>query len=81
MHAMADDRVVLTEDQDFGELVMRENVTVEGVILLELDRLSSAAEAQRVAAVVAEYADRIMGYLVVVEPTRLRFRPLNHFVP
>jgi hypothetical protein len=43
-----------------------------GMILLELDRLSNAAEAE----VVSVHADKLLGNLVVIEPGRIRIRPL-----
>jgi predicted nuclease of predicted toxin-antitoxin system len=74
--ADSDDRVLITEDRDFGELVVRQRLKVRGVILLELDRLPSAAEAERVAEVVRIHASKLPGNLLVVEPTRVRVRPL-----
>ena len=68
--------ILITEDRDFGELVIRQRLSVRGVILLELDRLSDAAEADAVAAFVSAHADKISGNLVVIEPGRIRLRPL-----
>src|SRR3954453_16909310 len=68
--------VLITEDRDFGELVIRQRLAIRGVILLELDRLSNAAEADAVADVVSTHADRLLGNLLVVEPGRVRIRPL-----
>ncbi|MGH7059578.1 MAG: DUF5615 family PIN-like protein, partial [Stellaceae bacterium] len=68
--------ILITEDRDFGELVIRQRLGVRGVILLELDRLSNAAEADAVAAFVAVHADKLVGNLVVIEPGRIRLRPL-----
>ena len=45
--ADAEGCILITEDRDFGELVIRQRLSVRGVILLELDRLSNAAEAGR----------------------------------
>jgi len=74
--AEAEDRILITEDRDFGELVVRQRLDVRGVILLELDRLSNTAEADRVAEVVAANADKLLGNLIVIEPARVRIRPL-----
>jgi predicted nuclease of predicted toxin-antitoxin system len=73
--ADAEDCILLTEDRDFGELVIRQRLDVRGVILLELDRLSNAAEAD-VAEVVSAHSDKLVGNLVVIEPGRIRVRPL-----
>lgn len=74
--ASSEDRILITEDRDFGELVVRQRLTVRGVVLLELDRLSNSAEADVVRAVVSANADQLAGNLVVVEPGRVRVRPL-----
>ena len=76
--AVADreDRILITEDRDFGELVVRQRLGVRGVMLLELDRLSNVAEAALVTDVATVHADKLVGNLVVVEPGRVRVRPL-----
>ena len=74
--ANADDMVLITEDRDFGDLVVRRGLPVAAILLLELDKLSNAAEADRVFAVVTEERDTIEGHFVVIEPARLRRQPL-----
>jgi predicted nuclease of predicted toxin-antitoxin system len=74
--ADAEGCILITEDHDFGELVIRQRLGVRGMILLELDRLSNATEADLVAAVVSTHADKLLGNLVVIEPGRIRVRPL-----
>jgi len=74
--AAAEDCILLTEDRDFGELVIRQRLAVRGMILLEMDRLSNATEADVVAEVVSAHADRLLGNLLVIEPGRIRVRPL-----
>jgi predicted nuclease of predicted toxin-antitoxin system len=46
--AGAENRILITEDRDFGEMVVRQRVAVQGMILVELDRLSNPAEAAAV---------------------------------
>lgn len=74
--ANAEGGVLVTEDRDFGELVIRQRLGVRGVLLLELDRLSNVAEAEAVRTFVSTHADKLNGNLVVVEPGRIRIRPL-----
>jgi predicted nuclease of predicted toxin-antitoxin system len=71
--ANADGRVLITEDRDFGELAVRQRLGIAGVMLLELDRLTNSAEADRV----SRHADKLLGSLVVIEPARVRLRPLE----
>lgn len=74
--AEADQRILITEDRDFGELVIRRKLPVLAVLLLELDQLSNRAEAERVLDVVTTLKEQIVGKLVVIEPSRTRLRPL-----
>ena len=75
--ANAEDCILITEDRDFGELVVRQRLGVRGIILLELDRLSNVAEAEAVVHVVNVHAESLLGHLVVIEPGRVRLRPLQ----
>lgn len=75
--AHADGRVLITEDRDFGELIVRQRFGIAGVMLLELDRLTNSAEVDRVADVVSAHAGKLLGNLMVVEPARLRLRQLK----
>lgn len=75
--ATGEARILITEDRDFGELVIRQRLGVPGVVLLELDRLSNAAEAHRVAAIVSASAEKLAGRLTVIEPGRIRIRPIT----
>jgi predicted nuclease of predicted toxin-antitoxin system len=74
--ADAEGRILITEDRDFGEMVIRQRLGLHGLMLLELDRLSNATEADTVADVVAAHAYKLAGNLVVIEPGRIRVRPL-----
>ena len=74
--ASREERILITEDRDFGELVVRQRLGLHGVVLLELDRLSNAAEADLVEAVVSANLSKPAGSLVVIEPGRVRVRPL-----
>jgi predicted nuclease of predicted toxin-antitoxin system len=75
--AEADGRILITGDRDFGEMVVRQRLELRGVPLLELDRLTNAMRADAVAEVVSAHAERLDGNLVVVEPGRIRIRPLR----
>lgn len=69
--------ILITEDRDFGQLVVRQRLEVQGVVLLELDRLSNVAEADRVATAIAANPGKLTGNLFVIEPGRVRIRPLQ----
>lgn len=74
--ANAEDRVLLTEDKDFGDLVFRSRMAAPGVVLLRLDPENGPAKWLRLEAAIAEFGDRIFGRYIVIEAKRFRSRPL-----
>ncbi|MEM8557302.1 MAG: DUF5615 family PIN-like protein [Bacteroidota bacterium] len=74
--AYAEDRVLLTEDKDFGELVVRLGLDTHGVVLLRFAEADAHLKAKRLLGLLEEYAARLRGRFVVVTADRFRFRPL-----
>lgn len=70
------DRVLLTEDKDFGDLVFRSRMAAPGVVLLRLAPENGPAKWLRLKAAIAEFGDRIPGRYIVIEARRFRSRPL-----
>jgi len=75
--ACALDRVLLTEDVDFGDLVVRFGHPTKGVIRVDLKSLDPAGQAQRLVAAIAMLDERTVGALTTIEPTRTRVRTLT----
>ena len=71
-----DSRILITEDRDFGEMVIRQRVGVPGIVILQLDRLSPDGEAKLILDVITSHANKLSGNLLVIEPSRVRIRPL-----
>jgi predicted nuclease of predicted toxin-antitoxin system len=74
--AHQDGRVLITADQDFGELAVRFGLPSVGIVNLALGELSARTCADITAAALHNFEDRIIGNLVTVEPGRVRIRPL-----
>ena len=74
--AVREDRVLLTEDTDFGELVVRLGKPAVGVVLLRLAGEPPAVKAARVRLLLEAHGDRVRGHHVVVGRDRLRLRVL-----
>lgn len=51
--AQRERRILITEDRDFGELVVRRRRDLVGLVLIELDRLTNANAAERVVSVMS----------------------------
>jgi predicted nuclease of predicted toxin-antitoxin system len=72
--AQAEDRVLITNDRDFGELVFRLRQPHQGVILLRLgDYAPLATKIQRLNDVLTRYGDQLE-HFIVVTPRTIRVR-------
>ena len=70
-------RLLLTEDKDFGELVLRWRYNVPGVVLVRVSPDLAALRWIRLAAAIDRYGERLVGRYTVVEEERFRSRSLS----
>ena len=75
-HAATEERVLLTEDKDFGELVIRLGLPAYGIVLLRINPADSESKLCRLREVLTSDAARIPGAFVVVDELKTRFRPI-----
>ena len=74
--AMREGRVLLTFDQDFGELAWRAGLPASsGIVLFRLPMPAAAEAGAMLAARICERNDWA-GHFTVIEPGRIRMRPL-----
>ncbi len=71
--AFDENRVLITNDKDFGEKVYRERYPHKGVVLLRLEDERSDSKIDALQSLLSDYAERISGSFVVVTETRVRF--------
>lgn len=72
--AHADGRVLVTVDNDFGELAVRQGVPHSGIIRLAMTPV--VLEAEVCLAVIAAFAEELIdGAIVTATPRRMRLRP------
>ena len=74
--AQEEERLFLTEDKDFGELVFRFKLAVPGVVLLRIDPEKSQLKWTRLESAIAKFGEGLFGRYVVIEEARFRSRPL-----
>jgi len=74
--AYKEERILVTEDKDFGELVFRLRNRTVGIVLLRIDVADRDLKWPRLKKLIDNYAGRLLGHLVVVGRDRFRFRPL-----
>ena len=69
-------RVLLTEDKDFGELVVRLKLPAYGIVFLRMNPADSAGKLARFRNLLRHHAQRLPGSFVVLTPKMARFRSL-----
>jgi predicted nuclease of predicted toxin-antitoxin system len=74
--AAAEQRLVLTMDKDFGELIVRSGKLHAGVLLLRLDDAGSEEKQRIVQQIFALHHDALAGNYCIYQKGRLRIRRL-----
>jgi hypothetical protein len=76
--ATVDDRLLITEDRDFGLLTIRNREPAVGVIVIAVSAFGwpSPKLASHVADTLAEFGETCIGSLTTIEPGRARQRNL-----
>ena len=77
--AQHQERLLLTADLDFGELVFRERLTSHGVVLLRMEDLVVQERIARLHAVWAILEAHALGQFMVITEERVRVRPLTSY--
>jgi predicted nuclease of predicted toxin-antitoxin system len=75
--ALVEDRILLTEDKDFGWLVFAGRIDSPGVILIRFPAFARRLLAEAILTLVSEYASQLVGAFVVLRPgaARISFGP------
>jgi predicted nuclease of predicted toxin-antitoxin system len=76
--AMRENRVLLTEDKDFGDLVFRRGFSVPGVVLMRIYPDNVELKTARLTAAINRYGDELFGRYLVIEEGRFRSRHLQN---
>jgi predicted nuclease of predicted toxin-antitoxin system len=75
-HAVKEDRILLTEDKDFGEWVFAHGEKVAGVILIRYPGNARAQLGEEIRLLVDAHGFKLMQSFVVLEPGRARLRTI-----
>lgn len=75
--AAQEQRIVITSDKDFGQLVFKEKMPAAGIILFRLQDQSAAAKSKLLSLVLMEYETQLPGNFVVVSEAKIRIRRLG----
>ena len=66
--------IILTEDKDFGELVFRQNLSTQGVVLVRLQGLSPNEKAKRISEAIRDNLYRLQDRFTVISKDKVRMR-------
>ncbi|WP_432419284.1 DUF5615 family PIN-like protein [Gracilimonas sediminicola] len=69
--------ILLTEDKDFGELVIRLGKNHSGIILVRIDGRPNEHEIDRACRLVTEHYKEMTNNFSVITENKLRIRKLN----
>jgi predicted nuclease of predicted toxin-antitoxin system len=75
--ALQGGRLFLTDDKDFGELVIRRRWAILGVVLMRVASEHPQARWQRLQAAIDRFKEDLHGRYVVIEDARFRVRVLR----
>ncbi len=74
--ANEENRILMTRDKDFGELVYRDRMVHSGIILNRLHHLSSENKARIIMKVLEDFKEQLIGSFTVIQPNKVRLRKL-----
>jgi len=74
--AMRQGSILLTEDKDFGEWVFAHGHSAEGVVLVRFPARMRKDMIKAVVEVVTEHGAELRGAFAVLEPGKVRIRPI-----
>jgi predicted nuclease of predicted toxin-antitoxin system len=72
--AVDQQRIVITMDKDFGELVYNSGIHHAGVLILRLEDADGDAKVEVAKKILTEYDDKIESHFCVYQDGRLRIR-------
>jgi predicted nuclease of predicted toxin-antitoxin system len=74
--SVTEERILLTEDRDFGELVFRGQKSAYGVVLLRIPSKERQKKADRITLLVQRYEAELVGAIAIITLNTIRIRPL-----
>lgn len=74
--ARRDGRLLLTDDKDFGDLVIRQRLAVPGLVLMRIGSDDYRLAWQRLDAAILNFGADLFGRYTVIEAARFRSRKL-----
>lgn len=73
--AIRANRILLTEDKDFGQMVFASMSRATGVVLMRYPASARRLQADDIVLLVEKYGQRLASSFTVIQPGRIRFAP------
>lgn len=73
--AIATERIIVTNDKVFGELIFRSGQSHHGIILMRLQNDNKRNRVQVITSLLQQHTDKLADRFTVVTETSTRFRP------
>ncbi len=70
-------RIIITQDRDFCELVFRDQKPTYGIVLVRIPAPHRLKKADQFTKLVNEYLDQLPGAMTTVKINTIKIRPLN----
>lgn len=74
-HAYREQRILISNDRDFGDKVYRDGYPHAGVLLLRLSDDRASAKIRVITAIIRQHGDRLPNSFVVASERNIRIRP------
>ena len=78
--AKQENRILLTNDKDFGELVFLQKKLSLGIILLRVKGQSTKEKVELVEKLIFSHSDKIPNHFILITQTKFRFIPMEDIV-
>lgn len=76
--AFKEDRIIITMDKDFGELVYHSSMDHSGIILLRLEDATSQEKLKITKEILAKYSDKLKDHFSVYQRGKFRIRKIKN---
>ena len=69
-----EDLIIITNDKDFGYLIVKQRLKCPGVILIRVDEIS---QGNTILSIIQKYHYKLKNHFTVITDKKVRIRPLN----
>lgn len=68
--------IFITKDKDFGELIIRNKMSIPGIILVRLEKLNRQENCLLVTEALKKFSAELLGSFTVIQKDKIRIRKL-----